>query len=502
MIGPANVVRSGFYAGLPVSKNFSALATPFVSKPDPNYSPVPGTSNTIDLSGVPSLNIRPVTSKAPVQSFAKPALPSVLLSNGARATLLCMPNRRQSTLYLTLPLSPELSGLGGLFTGLLTNGSDETRQRSEALRQQNILVTFTGLTDKLIAVVRGPAGREAEMAQGVLSLLCNPHWTPEDFERLRQNTARLIEDEAQAPDSPLLTAMNRALYGPSNLYSLTPAEHIAKMAIQTPWTLWMALQRTLRATPAAMLMMASPRPESEQGAILDWTIRQVGWGGNPFMAALPPVSSAIAPSAFQGLLLTPNNTLKRARIDIIWQAPPPGDRDYPAFLLLRHILGGQMKGSFFERLRMQDRLVYGVPTHSGSRLGEQSRYHAGIEVDFDKIAPGERELLAVAQEAALHPVAGDVLDTAKRHFLLELRSAEQTTWRTLLNAEPWLLRDQSPPSPEMMENAIAQVTAEDVQRVAQRIFSIPGKLQLVGISAPASILRRCFPGYPLTPPVS
>jgi predicted Zn-dependent peptidase len=413
-----------------------------------------------------------------------------------------MPNRQQSALYLTLPISPELTGMGGLIAGLLTNGSDETRRRSEALRQRNILISFTGLPDKLVAAVQGPAGRESEMAQGVLSLLCNPHWSPDDFERLRQNTAHLIEDEAKAPNTPLVTAMKRALYGPSQPYSLTSAERIAKMAAQTPPMLWMALQRSLSATPAAMLMMASSRPEHEQQAILNQAIRQSAWVGNPFLAAtLPPIPATVAPSAFQGLLLTPNETLKRARIEVVWQVPPPGDRDYLAFLLLRHILGGQMKGSFFERLRTRDGLVYGVPTHSGSHLGGQFRYHASIEVDLDKIVPGEQALLAVAQEAALRPVAGDVLDTAKRNCLLELRSADQTSWRTLITAEPWLLCDRPPPSRQDMENAIANITADDIQRVAQRIFAAPDKLQLVGVSAPAPVLQRCFPGYPLTPSV-
>ena len=424
------------------------------------------------------------------------------LSNGTTANALFMPNRQQSSIYLSLPLSPELSANRMLLSKMLLNGSDETRQRVETLRNDGIsLMVSPFLPGKLIVAMHGPAGKEREMAQAMLTLLLNPKWTPADFEQTRQNITHSLEDFSRKPNLPLKVGMNRALYGENQPYSLTPNQEIALMAQQTPQNLRTALQRVTQATSSAMISIAAPLPTGLQLAILDQATQETGWLHNPFAAAkTPEISSAVSPQAFQKMLFIPSDTLKRAQIELTFQAPPPGDRDYPAFLLLKNILAGHSEGSLFERLRTQDGLVYAAMVYGGMPLGQQSRYNASIEVDFDKIGPAASELMAITRQLASQPVSGATLETAKRRFLLTTRNSEQTASGTLASNMPWMTSNLPPPPIAAMQNAIASITPADIQRISQRIFNTPNSIQLLGISAPSNVLRQWFPNAPIISP--
>jgi zinc protease len=480
----ANYPLNGYPPQPGRSTNFSS--TPI---PAPAFALTPPSGDQLALKPVPS----PISNPE--------GLPQTThLGNGATASAIFMPNRQQSSLYLMLPLSPELAGSRILLSRMLMNGSDDTRQRIETLRNEGMSLSIHPyLPGTLALTMHGPAGKEREMTRAMLTFLLNPQWTANDFEQTRQNILHHLEDQAKQPETTIRLGLMRTLYGNDQAYSLTPGQQMMVMGQQTPQNMLASLQRLNQSTTNAMISMAAPLATGEQLAILDQTVQEIGWNHNPFTSPLPRVSAAISPTAFQKMAFIPSDTLKRAQIHLCFEVPPPGDRDYPAFLLLKNILAGHTEGSLFERLRTQDGLVYGASVYGGMPLGNQSLYNAAIEVDFDKIRPAANELMAITRQLASQPVGAPTVETAKRKFLLNIRNAEQTASGTLSSNAPWQLYGLAPPSMNELQNAIARLTPTDVQRVAQRVFNTPNNVQLLGISAPTSVLKEQFPNAPLTP---
>jgi zinc protease len=488
------------------------LLKPFLSNRSPSFFQTSSQPEELEQTSHQQSNASP----AGLDQFSPNSLTpqNQILSNGLHTHFLWLPQRQQSAMELALPLSPQSTGLSTLFSSLLVNGSDETRQRMERLQNHDIQLNFDSTPSQLLISARCPTSREAEMTQGVLQLLCKPSWQNPDFERLRENTARQLDDASKRPMAPLRSVMAQLLYGPEKPYSYTAAENIAQMQGQTLEGLKQLWQESLQGSPIS-IMMASPLPVQTQQQMLEQSIQTNDWQRNPFRTSsgqrlanissktspFTGVSSATSATVHSGLLLVPNESIKRARILLRCQSPQPGEIDYPAFLLLKNILGGHTEGSFFERLRTQDGLVYSVSSSSGLPLGDKGSYNASLEVDFGKIAPSLNGLLAVTQNNARQLPNADMLETAKRRFLLSLSENAQTAWSTLDSNEPWLLRDLPPPGDAELRDAIQHVQPKDVQRVAQQIFASPSQLQIVGVAAPSKVLKEVFPGLPLAQPV-
>lgn len=469
---------------------YTGAMKPFSPNPtQPSFALTPPSADQLSLK--PTLS--PITNPEGLPQTTR-------LSNGASASAIFMPNRQQSSIYMMLPLSPELAGSRVLLSRMLMNGSDDTRQRVEALRNQGMSLSIHPyLPGTLALTMHGPAGRERDMMRTMLTFLLHPQWTSEDFEQTRQNIRHHIEDQAKDPETALRIGLMQAIYGKNQPYSLTPGQQMILMAQQTPQSMGAALQRVTQGTANAMISMAAPLATGAQLAILDQTVQEIGWTPNPFTTSFPRVSSAISPTAFQKVAFIPSDTLKRAQIQLCFEVPPPGDRDYPAFLLLKNILAGHSEGSLFERLRTNDGLVYGASVYGGMPLGNQALYNAAIEVDFNKIGPAANELMAITRQLAEQPVSVPTVETAKRRFLLNIRDAEQTASGTLGNNAPWQLYGLPPPSMTELQNTIARLTPADIQRVSQRLFKPTNNVQLLGISAPTPVLRQWFPNAPLTP---
>lgn len=440
-----------------------------------------------------------------------------LLMNGASAYFIHTPEMKQSTVRLQIALPPGVSGSAGLLVRLLMDGSDATRQRLSQLNNQGLNLVALSVTDTLILIASGRSGDEPKLVNALLEILCRPTIQSADFERIRSHEKQKLQEIMQAGGTPLEMVTERHLYGASQPHSLTPQEIAQKLSMQTPNSVLNLHQQALQATGSVTWAMASSLAPASQYQLLNQASQSIGWTGN--RSVLPPFSTRLNPNApARSMLLVPNDRLKRALIQMTWQAPlpqrSPNNEDYAAFTLLQHILGGRLEGSFFKTLRTDQGLVYGIDAATSGRLGDtQAKYQADIEVDFDKIGPALNALRQVTQTLVSKPVAADVLTMAKNSFLFDLRDRNQTASGLLGQSTPWLLNNLPPPSMETFQKAIAAVRPEDIQRVAVRVFGLPQGImpspagamlpvarEVIGVSAPASALKRWFPNMPLTLP--
>jgi len=441
------------------------------------------------------------TSKASNDSAPSPV--SIELKNGTKIDLLQTPNRHQSAIDFILPLSHELNGSTSLLKGLLMDGSEETRQQVADLQEKDICIGISSTYNKLLLSARCPKGKEETMIKGLIKLLQQPNWSNEDFKRLSEESKSAIQEQVHNPDFPLKLSLLEALYGLHQPYSLTPQDCVEKINAQSLDKVLHQLQSSITEQPLHILM-ASPISLTEQNTLIKKQMEAWQLKPNPFKPSenILSIGQDTDKPGKVGLLLIPNDTIKRARINIVSQAIKPGESDYPAFLVLNMILGGHAEGSFFNKLRTQDGLVYGVSTERSSLpVGTGRWYEVSMECDFNKIPPAIHDLLAVTQNAINKPPSPELLQTSKEQFLLALSERTQTAWGSVLNEEPWLIENLPPASEQDLQNAVKQVSAEDVHRVAQKIFASPQRTQLIGVSAPTTTLKQSFPSLPLTQPV-
>jgi predicted Zn-dependent peptidase len=425
------------------------------------------------------------------------------LVNGAAGYFLQMPGQSRSLVSVTLPIGSLPPGSIGLLTQLLKEGSEVSKQMLSQLSNQGISFITRPASDKLILMMEGPAGQEPLLAQSLLRLMTQPVLEPTLFNDIKLRTIQAQQGWLNNPDDILQTALKQKIYGPNHPFALSTRARMQHLSRVDLTSLLASFQQSLQQTNANKIMMISALPTAQQQQIVNSAILGSSWLRQPFALSatgMPTNLPLPAVSGLKGLVLVPTNASKRAIIQTVWKTPDVRDPDYPAFQLLMEFLRGEDESALLKTMRMDHGLVYGVGMHEGPKLAMGTCYNINVEVDGDQIGPALKDIREVTKAAGQKPIPPDILDRLKRSMLRETRESMQQARSISGVYAPWLTYDAPLPGPEWLEQAIADVTPEDIQRVAKRIFNSPDSMQLVGVTAPEPMLRRWFPNQPLTNP--
>lgn len=161
------------------------------------------------------------------------------------------------------------------------------------------------------------------------------------------------------------------------------------------------------------------------------------------------------------------------------------DDDYYAGAVLSALLGGGMSSRLFQEVREKRGLVYSIYSYQSAYTdGGLFGVYAGTgEDEVDELMP------IIADELNKVRVAVDAEEIARARAQLKasiLMSLESTSSRCEQMARQMLVYGRPVPSEEIVEK-IDAVTAEDVTRVADRLFSSAPTLSAIG---PLSRLER------------
>lgn len=151
-------------------------------------------------------------------------------------------------------------------------------------------------------------------------------------------------------------------------------------------------------------------------------------------------------------------------------APSLTEPDYPAVKVLSSILGGGMAGRFFSDLRDKQALAYTTATQYPTRV-DQSYFLALLGTGPDNAAKAEAALTDQLARIRREPVSDDELRVGKAYLLGNLEMDRRTNAR-----QAWYLAayEVMGVGHEFLDRYVAQVrqvTAADVQRVAQRYLA-------------------------------
>ena len=288
------------------------------------------------------------------------------------------------------------------------------------------------------------------------------------LERVR---TRLLDDIAEGESDPRAVA-NRRWYAeafPSEGYAREPEGTVPGLGNVHVQDVAELRARTMTRS-RLVVVAAGDISESQLSNMLDAVFGDLasGEGFTP-----QPIAAMV-----RGTVRLSGQALTSSAIAFGTPAPPPGDRDFAAMLVLTHVLGsGDLDSRLLADLRVRDGLVYAAQagvlhdTRAAVLLG--GALTANAKVDAAEAALRATIARLMSEGAAEAEIAAARTSLASGGLL----SVDST--RSLADAMLYARLDgESPDFLKVRQAALAAVTAGDVQRVAAKYLA-PDRLLVV-----------------------
>ena len=415
---------------------------------------------------------------------------SVQLSNGAQGWIQQVEHRPNSHLSVLLPINDNALAERALLPQLLLEGSEQTKQLIQEFESKGFLIAASVERDGVLLELNGPTGQEQAMTQLAMRLLLQPRVSQKTFDTTRLNALKSLVELDNIPDSKLGEAIAERFYGPHHPYAATAQDNFTAISETTLDQILASYAAVMQRPQDIQLLMVSGQPTESQASLLEQASQQAQWKANP--STPKPIADIPEPSDSYGAvgpLLVADESLDRAKLQMVTRAPLMSDPDYTTFALVTKLLGG-MTGGLFRILRTERGLVYS--THQSFTSDKQATaYGISAQVDFDKVPQALEGLDEALAEVMDSPPKPEDLEKVKRQFILDLRQARQTS-NGLANMDMNRLSAGLPPeSPESLEARVLAVTPEDIQRVAKRFLAqtSPDAYSVWGLEAPKAVLE-------------
>ncbi len=196
-------------------------------------------------------------------------------------------------------------------------------------------------------------------------------------------------------------------------------------------------------------------------------LAQQHWGDHqPHDAGTPPPAS---PDMAADRVIVEHRDIEQCNLGMALRTFPRADDDRYALSLLNEVLGRGMSSRLFLEVRERRGLAYSVGSGT-ARFADTGHLSVGAGVTTENVNETVEVVLAELEKLRDAPVPHDELEKAREHaigsFRLSLETASAWTHRT---AEA-LLSENEIRSAEETVTEYRAITAEDVQRVAQRFI--------------------------------
>lgn len=366
----------------------------------------------------------------------------------------------------------EQAGLSHLLSAVITKGTERLSSQEIAERVESVGASLgaDAAADYCLMSLKTVSTDFAEMLELLAELVRSPSFPEEEVDLERKLALQGIRSMQEQPFAVANAQLRQSLYGshPYAMSSLGTEETVAKLDRQALQTYHQTYFR-----PENMVMSIVGRIEPEKAIALvdqffgDWK--------NPPFAVLP---LALPPLVAQSERVISNQDTQQAIVMLGYLAASVQDADHIALKLLNTYLGNGLSSRLFVELREKRGLAYDVSAFYPTRL------YTSHFVTYIGTAP---ENAAIALEGLHHEVerlhetelTPEELQAAKNKLLGQYALGKQTNaqiaqifgWYEILNLG--IEFDQQ------FQEAVAAVTAEDIQAAVQRHLNQPS-VSLVG----------------------
>ncbi|HZS14825.1 MAG TPA: pitrilysin family protein [Candidatus Dormibacteraeota bacterium] len=401
-----------------------------------------------------------------------------ILDSGVTLLNAPMPSRNVGVMLIVRAGSrdetPQTAGLAHFLEHLFFKGTSRRPTAMEISREVDRLGAVTNAytdTEEVAYYAEGPAASLDQLADIVTDMLSHPLFEAEEVERernvvLQELAARLLRPQGWIGDRILSVA-----FGGEQPMSWSAAGYPSVVA-QVQRDAIVDYHRSFYAPTAMALVVAGGAELSEERAtellrdIPTATQRPripARWGqGERYVANVRPLSAD-----------------EEAQVDMLLAFPglPAHDDDRIPLSVMTHVLGGGMSSRLFHTVRERAGLAYRISA-GHEPFDDTGLYSISTATRPDDAARAVelsvRELRRMAEEA----VPAAELEAAKASMVGRLLRGTETAgasshwyasrWRAGLSLE----------TPDSRAEAIEATTAEQVQRVAQRIVDGLGDVRL------------------------
>ena len=426
-----------------------------------------------------------IKGKAPVnKNVLKVKLPraeEASLPNGLRVILLRstkVPTFNMQMVVLSGGLSdkPDYRGLASSTAALLREGTTK-RSSKDIAEQSDALGATIGANSGLSSMTStvSVAGLVENLDQSLelfADVVRNPTFPQTEVDKYKSRTLAQLQFQRSIPQFLAAEQFQRAIYGTEHPAALasTPAESIKKLTSKDLADFHSTYYRPNNAILAIVgdVTMKDVMPKIQK-AFGDWQKSDVP------EATIP---QAPAQSASRILLIDrPNSVqtvLQLGTLGIERTSP-----DYFAVLLADRVFGGGPSGRLFLNLREDKGYTYGAYSgFGGSRF--RGIWQASSEVRTDVTEGAMKEFMYELNRMRDEKVTAEELENAKRAIVGSFALSLEQPQALLQNIITQKLYNLPADYWDTYPQKVAAITAEDVQRVAQKYLDL-GHLQVVAV---------------------
>ena len=332
------------------------------------------------------------------------------------------------------------------------------------LERQSLSIGVDVLDDALQISAGSLADDYGELMSVLQDVLNAPRWDAERFAREKALLRQAILESQEHPSGLVGDVLQGALY-PTHGYGNTGQRVLANLDsitladVEALWAQWWQPQRTTA-------VLVGPQSENITSASVVALL--------PAQSLQTEVTAAKAiplPAAAQDVRTVKAN-LSATWIQQAWLTFPPTDPDYPALKVLNAILGTGMSSRLFGSLREQQGLAYVVNSMAPpSALGGRLVMVAGTDPKNERLV--RAGFTHNVQRLQRERVGVQELAEAKRKVIGQFALAHETSDEQAFYLGFYQLLGVGAAYDRAFPERINTVTANDVQRVARRVFSTP-----------------------------
>lgn len=445
----------------------------------------PADDKSIPPSKIERLNRAPVSKEILQVKLPRPV--ETVLPNGINVLIL------EDHRFPLVTVHFEINGAGPIYEpaerpGLASAAAQQLTEGTKTRSSKQIAEQIDSLGASLSAVAAFGSAATIVTASGLsdnfdqwfgvtTDVLLHPSFPGDELTQYKARAKPTLLQQRAQPNFLAAQALNRALYGayPAAVMSATPESIDAfTPAMLADWhDNRYAPQNTILAI-SGDVRVSTLMPKLRK-ALSAW---QKSEASANFPASPPPAAKlkiylVDRPASVQTTLLMGNLAIERS------------DPDYDALVVLNEVLGASAASRLFLNLREEKGYTYGVYSNVIARKYAGPWTAGGdlrTEVTDGAMTEFLRELNRIREEKVPVPE----LEAAKRsvvsHFALSLESPQQLIGYAIIRKTYNFPLDYWDKYPE----EIAAITADDVQRVAQKYIN-PATMQVVAVGDAAKI---------------
>jgi predicted Zn-dependent peptidase len=181
----------------------------------------------------------------------------------------------------------------------------------------------------------------------------------------------------------------------------------------------------------------------------------------------------------QGFSFEAREDLEQAQIAIGFRGVSRNDPDRYAMKMLNVLLGENMSSRLFQVLREEAALCYEIQSDIMS-FDDAGLLHMFIALDPENVTEALEIIAQVLKSFRDKPVSESELEEAKSYLIGQSRIALENTASQMMWSGESLLAFNGLVQPSEVFDQIKQVTVEEIQKMAQRMFQ-PKGMAIAGI---------------------